>query len=847
MNSPVECDNKHNILLESGLVAYLALGLDGIIADCNETFSVQMGFDATSLIGNDIDLILHPEFINELHQILQQNNIAGKFITFNCTFRPSTGGKVHAMLKGMSFLCSKSNQIKFYFVFSDITEKVAALEKISSQLSHMKLKDELIQIKDIELKKQNAELSKLNRQLKEQSLNAELLNSRIIEHEMHTRQALSAVNDGVWEWDSDSNKFYFSDKFFTMLGYDTFEFAHTLESWLKLAHPDDKKIVKNNIEQLLVDITFELSVEYRMRKKNGDYSWVLSRGAVTANQNASTYRILGTNVDIDQRKRIELALLHNEEELKKQNIEYHKINLRLEKSNRKTQNLIKQLQDKQAHLNSILASVPAAIGMISNKIIIFANDYACLMTGYSIDELCGHDASFLYPTNEEYEKTVAAIRHENELVQTKSINTVWKMKNGTLLDVYLTASHIGSDVLPDTYTISAIDVTSQRLYEDQLLAAKEEAERAEKLKTSFLCNISHELRTPANGIIGFAEMLQVQSNPVKRDQYLKIIINSSKQLIKIISDIIDISKIETGDIEIFNVKVNMEVLLNEYFATYRTLLNNRNKSHIELINTSNLDAKNKVVQIDENKLRQILNSLIGNAVKFTDTGKIEFGCTIENEKIKFHITDTGIGIDSSEYEMIFECFRQTETPTRKLYGGNGLGLAIAKGFTSALGGNIWVESVKDVGSTFFVELPYTPSIEENISVEDFHLKNWKDFHILVVEDDVTSMSLIDALLDDTSIKISHAITGLEAVKTIKKDQSINIVLMDMRLPELDGYEATKRIKEIRPNIVIIAQTAHALTEDRTRCITAGCDEYLTKPIEQNLLFEFIEKLLIEKN
>jgi PAS domain S-box-containing protein len=836
----LDCNNKFELLLESSLVAYFAVSVDCFIEDINPAFAPLLGYSTDELFGKSLDIIITEQDISNLKKTLSTLKSGNISVTYPLICK--NGEIIHAQLSGKTFACSGAGILRFYFVFTDVTEKVLSHERLIRQNQNLKLKDELISSKELELKKQNLELNRLNKELKEKNNNIEALLNRIIENEMRLKLAFNAVNDGIWDWDLVKDEIFFSDRFFTMLGYGPFEFAQNFDIWKILLHPDDAKKSIEQLTSISRGIIEEFTLEYRMRTKEENYLWILSRGKLVGRDNQNQpLKILGTHVDITQHKQNEIVLKQNESELKKQNEEYIEINKKLEKSNRKISQINQHIQDKQAHLDSIFKTVPACIALISDSIILFVNDYAVLMTGYDIDEIIGHSSSFLYPALEEYNRVQQALYSNNSEGITKSTSARWKMKNGTLIDVYITVTRIDFDQATSGYSVSAIDITDQRLYEEELIKAKDQAEKAEKLKTVFLSNMSHELRTPMNGIVGFAEMLQSQVNQTKKEQYLKIIVSSSKQLLKIITDIIDISKIESGEVETFESEVSVINLLKDLHETYLNYLASHKKTNISIDIKYNLQNKQNKILIDENKLRQVLINLLNNAVKFTDIGNIGFGCSIEDNLIKFFVSDTGIGIDPEEKEIMFECFRQTESPVRKKYGGNGLGLAISKGFIKAMKGEIWVESKKDEGSTFYFTVPYHPISNEIAESQElyFPVVNWNTRHILIVDDDVTCLSLLDEMLEDTGIQISHAVTGLEAVKHCRKDLTIDIVLMDMRLPEMDGYEATRRIKENRPELAIIAQTAHALSEDRKKCLTAGCNNYITKPINQDTLFDMV--------
>lgn len=688
-----------------------------------------------------------------------------------------------------------------------------------------------------------ARLVDANSQIKEKSETIEFLENHIIENEIRLRLALNAVNDGIWDWNIADNKFYFSDRFFTMLGYDAFEFSQTLESWNNIIDNDSINII-DFLSSLVKSSKNDFSFEYKLKRKNYGTAWILCRGAVVERDNMlKPVRIVGTHVDISHIKEIENNLKSNEAKLKKQNEKYIEINNKLIESKRKTELLNFQLQDKQAYLNSILKTVPASITLISELIILYTNNYTCLMTGYEQEELLGGNINILFDVPRQNKLDINFFANVSPGVS-KSITTVWKQKDGSFIDVYVTATSLNSEIAPNAFTISAVDISAQRLYEEELINAKEKAENAERLKTIFLNNISHELRTPMNGIIGFAEMLRETDNLSKREEYLKVIINSSKQLMRIITDLMEISKIETGEVETFYSTINLPLFFHELHESSIGLLQQRNKENIEIIFVKPSGEIADHIQTDELKLRYILYCLLMNAVKFTENGLIKFGYEKNKDNLQFFVSDTGIGIDEPEKEIIFESFRQSDSPVRKKYGGNGLGLAIARGFTKVLGGKIWVESQVGEGSVFYVEVPYKPIIEEFQKQEEVErIYYWEDYHILVVEDDITCYTLIEELLEETGIRISHAATGLEAVKICRKVPEIDIVLMDMRLPEIDGYEATKRIKEYRPELAIIAQTAHALSEDRKKCISAGCNDYITKPLEQEKLLALIKKYI----
>ena len=386
------------------------------------------------------------------------------------------------------------------------------------------------------------------------------------------------------------------------------------------------------------------------------------------------------------------------------------------------------------------------------------------------------------------------------------------------------------------------------LQNQELEIAKAKAEESNRLKSAFLANMSHEIRTPMNAIIGFAGFLRNEEVEVeKRNYFLDIINNSGNHLLNLINDIIDISKIDAKQMTL----IETECKLNEFlFEIHQFFLSDitRKKDKLKLLLTKELTTGEDVIKTDTTRLRQILINLIGNAIKFTSSGTVEIKYTIiNNEKIQFSIKDTGIGISKKELPIIFKRFRQAdETATRK-YGGTGLGLAISEACTKLLGGDIWVESEYRIGSTFYFTIPYKPikaaKSRAVISVEK--RKNiFKGKTILIVEDDLYSCMILEEVLKPTNAHLLKAKDGLKAIEICEKNPQIDIVLMDLQLPKLNGLKATEEIKRMRPHLPIISQTANAMYNDQQKSLDAGCVDHITKPINTKELIEKVAKQII---
>jgi signal transduction histidine kinase/CheY-like chemotaxis protein len=382
----------------------------------------------------------------------------------------------------------------------------------------------------------------------------------------------------------------------------------------------------------------------------------------------------------------------------------------------------------------------------------------------------------------------------------------------------------------------------------ELLEMNIKLEKADKLKSAFLANISHEIRTPMNGIVGFSNLMCDRNiTHIERKDYFSIVQSSCTQLLSIIDDLVDISKIEAGMVELYETITNLNKLVRDFYDFYSPSAKDKN---IEMHYKCGLDNDNAFVMIDNTKLNQILTNLIDNALKFTEGGQIDFGYVIKGQFIEFWVEDTGFGISEDDLEIIFERFRQADSNSDyKLYRGTGLGLSICKAFIELMGGNIWVESEVELGSIFYFTIPYKPVTDDNQSLSDDFSEtdnqkdNWKGKKILVVEDEATNYLFLEVLLKKTGASVLHAVTGKEAVDISMANPDIDVVLMDIQLPEMDGYEATRRIKSVRPDLPIITQTGYALSGDERKAFDAGTDEYISKPIITKKLLRLMRKYL----
>jgi len=427
-----------------------------------------------------------------------------------------------------------------------------------------------------------------------------------------------------------------------------------------------------------------------------------------------------------------------------------------------------------------------------------------------------------------------------------------KLYGGIVIAANNEAETIDSQTI-ETFIYQAGVALHRKQIDYELEKAKLAAEESDRLKSAFLANMSHEVRTPLNGILGLAQVLLKTEdiNPKIRND-IKIIVESGSSLLNLIEDIMDVSRIEAGQMKIkykpFFLNNLMDQLYSMFLANPLYLQKNARQKNIEL--KYDRKSENVTIMSDPDRLQQIFVNLIGNALKFTKKGFIEYGYTIKKPQIIFYVKDTGMGIPEEKIEKIFDRFIQVDNTLTRKFSGSGLGLAISKGLIGLLNGRIWCESDFGRGTTFYFTIPYHPTTilntEDSPKKKSIVEYNWSNYSILIVEDDIINYKVIDAMLRSSKVNVLHADNGLKAIEYVSLYPQIDIVLMDVHLPEMSGLEATYQIKKINPQLPIIAQTANAMSEDRDKCIDAGCIDYISKPIDMNELFTKLEKYLPEK-
>lgn len=370
--------------------------------------------------------------------------------------------------------------------------------------------------------------------------------------------------------------------------------------------------------------------------------------------------------------------------------------------------------------------------------------------------------------------------------------------------------------------------------------------------------MSHEIRTPMNGILGFADLLkEPQLTGKVQQEYIRIIRKSGVRMLNIINDIVNISKIESGlmeaNIQELNINHNFE-FIHKFFEL------EIEKKEISFVIKKALSKKEAIIKSDSEKIYSILTNLVKNAIKHTEKGTIELGYVVQTEKgpsgselefLEFYVKDTGIGIPKERQMAIFERFTQGDISDKMACQGAGLGLSISKAYVEMLGGKIWVESEQGKGSTFYFTLPYGIKQQQKRTFEKHDVRSKipkkitdlkaLGLKILIVEDDKISRMLLSLMVKDYGSVVFEAKNGLEAVAIARNNLDIDLILMDIQMPEMNGYEATQQIRKFNNNVIIIVQTACGLSDDKEGLIKTGCDDYILKPINKNKLFALVQR------
>ena len=633
----------------------------------------------------------------------------------------------------------------------------------------------------------------------------EILKFRTIADQANYGSAITSLN---------GNLLYINNAFAWMHGYEPDEL---LGKKLTTFHNQEQlPLVTELIDQLKITGSFSTQEVWHTRRDGTEFPTLMNAVLIYDSKNVPQF-LSATAIDISELKQRELELQRSENELNK--------------------------AQELARMGSW------EFNLVSNELVGSKNYYGMLgleqveasvnLFDYFLSIVHPHDLPLIdFLQNHQYaehEMQVVDIRiqHPQEGIRWLQNNVQPVFQNGRL--VALKGVNI--------------DITEKKKILEDLIKAKEQAEESDKLKTSFLNNISHEIRTPFNGILGFLSMFQFDDlTTEERNEYIEMINQSAERLMNTINDIVEISQIQSGQTKLDLCPVDIKKIILDLETHFRREIEVKG---LDFNITINLDQSINHVLTDPHKLTTILAHLLGNAVKFTKSGRIDVTIQTKGVIIEFIIKDTGVGIAKNRQQFIFEHFRQADSSNTRQFEGSGLGLTIAKAYAEMLHGKIWVESQEGEGSSFYLsippyEIPETNALAQIIQTEGKPEFQARKLKILIAEDDESSAIFISIVIKSFGKQIIIVRTGTEAVEACLNNPDIDLILMDIQMPEMDGYEATRQIRKFNSEVVIVAQTAYALSGDDEKTITAGCNDYLTKPIRKEQLVALIQKYFQEE-
>lgn len=712
--------------------------------------------------------------------------------------------------------------------------------------------------------------------------------AKLYASEQRWKFALEGAGDGVWDWNVESNKVFFSQQWKAMLGYADHEIDNTLEAWKSRVHPDDLAQVLNDVEQHLQGETKAYFNEHRVCCKDGSYKWILDRGLVIEkSRDGKPLRMIGTHTDISEAKRNQLLEYYRSQILEllanKASLEEILMQMVLGVENLCPGALCSILLLDAAGEHLLTGAAPnlpdfynaaihgLAIGSgvgscgtaayLGERVVVEDIQNHPYWTPYKVlAASAGLGACWSQPIKDSSGKVLGtfAIYHPHPQVPAQSdIELITQTAH--LATIVIEAKRAETELA--SYRNHLEELVSQRSAQivtlnQELEKRALEAESANIAKSTFLSNMSHEIRSPMNVILGFTHILRSRGDNLSeaQKQHLYKIQQASEHLLAIINDILDLSKIEAGKMQLDAVEFSRA----ELFDKVSSLVSDRIRAK-GLRFATDINRLPEKMLGDSTRLTQMLINYLGNAIKFTEHGGITLRAKLIEEQenavlVRFEVEDSGIGIDQAQLSRLFNPFAQADSSITRRYGGTGLGLVITKHLAELMAGQVGAESSVGHGSTFWFtarlgKISTAPVVLDNgvttsDSAEAILVKMHAGKRILVAEDNEINQEVVKVYFHDTQLELEFANNGREAVE-MAANQPFDLILMDMQMPELDGLEATKTIRQLPgyATTPIIAMTANAFAEDRQTCIDAGMNDHLSKPVIPEVLYQALLKWL----
>ena len=802
----IESEERYLALYESTPLAYQSLDEKAYFIDVNPVWLRTLGYKREEIIGKSFSDFLHDNWKEHFNVNFPKFKTQGYINDVQFKIRHKNGEYRDISFEGRIGSFQDGSFKQTYCVFQDITESKKAFEELAAANQQLEASNQQLTASEQQIKAYNQQLAANDQQLKAANLKlstSETKLRKIIDYSPFPIAVVNALGNEILFWSKSATRL----------------FGHTvseMKEWFDLSYPDPKYRLK-------VRERWETHVEKALLTKlpinTGEYNITCKDGKVRICELYATFienQLVVTFNDITNRKDFEEEILKAKE----------------------------KAEDNEVKYKAAFYTSPDAVNINKmNGEYVEINEGFTRLTGYTKDDVIGRLSSEveIWKIPEDRVKLSNALK---EFGIIENLESVFKSKDGTLIPALMSAKTITLKNEPHILSVTR-EISERKEFEQELITAKEKAEDADRLKSAFLANMSHEIRTPMNGILGFTELLiQPDLTGEQQTEYISIIQKSGDRLLGTVNDIIEISRIETGlvnvNIDVVNINLQMQDLFNFFKPEAKS-------KGLKLILEDIVYDEEIILNTDSFKFNSILTNIIKNAIKYTNLGYVRIGYERKKDALVFCVSDSGIGIRQDRQSAVFERFIQADIEDRMAYQGSGLGLAIAKSFVEMLGGEIWLNSEEHKGSSFYFSLPLREanSIKLTEPTVEGLLKNetHKKIKVLIAEDNQISYLHLSIILRSFANEILHAQNGQLAIDLVKDNPDIELVLMDVQMPILDGIIAMSEIRKFNKEICIVAQTAYALEGDRDKFLESGFDDYIPKPIDVKKLRDIVLKVI----
>lgn len=627
--------------------------------------------------------------------------------------------------------------------------------------------------------------------------------------ELRLKKAQSIAHVGNWELDLSTKNVWCSEEAFKIYGYKNNGNEMPLSLVQKFPLPEFRPILDEAFDRLL-KYNEPYEAEFKIKRPgDGEVRSIYSKAEILHEHESEKIIVVGVIQDITERKLAEEALRESENKYRR---------------------IFDNVQDLyyEAKLDGTIIEVSPSIAILSKG-------------QYTRAALVGRSMYDFYSDSHERNSLLTSLKESGSVTD---FEIMLKNSDGSLIPCSVSSKIVlDCDGNPEKIVGSMRDISNRKRAEEELIRAKQKAEESDRLKTAFLHNISHEIRTPMNAIVGFATLLaEPDVDTQTRQSYTEVIMQSSNHLLSIITDIVDISNVEANLAKAVKNEINVNSTLKNIYDQF---VIRASGLKLDFSYQTDLSDSESLILTDNTKLTQIISNLLNNAFKFTYNGYVRFGYVFKNDILEFFVSDTGIGIPETHHVKIFDRFYQVESKKTRVYEGTGLGLAISKAYVELLGGRIWLSSESGIGTTFYFTIPVEKQVQKSLAdsektiVDGFVFAERKT--ILVAEDIDSNFKLISYFLSRANITVLRAINGREAVDKVLVGEKIDLILMDVKMPVMDGYTAVKLIREKNRDIPIIAQTAYA--DDIEKAVECGCSGFISKPFDKKSLLKAMSEFI----